>query len=71
VWWDGPSQQPSTHRAIFPLFPPFPSHSGNGKNIRRSRMRKPMDKNKDKETTHQLLQLAKCLVTNLGIGKQR
>ena len=44
-------------------------------------MRKLVDQNKDKEITHQLLQLAKWtqlgefhlkhLITDLGIGKQR
>lgn len=81
AWWDGPSQQPSTHRAVCSLFPPFPTRSGNGKKIGRTRTRKLVDQNKDKEITDELLQLAiqtqlgefhlKYLITDLGIGKQK
>lgn len=80
AWWDGPSQQPSTHRAVCSLFPPFPTRSGNGKKIGRTRTRKLVDQNKDKEITDELLQLAiqtqlgefhlKYLITDLGTGKQ-
>lgn len=84
MWWDGPGQQPSTHGAVCSLFPFFLSHSGNGKKIRRTRTRKLVDQNNDKEITRQLLQLAKQtqlgefhlkhlkhLNSDLGIGKQR